>query len=77
VCFAKDTKQRYRDEFRDFFTFYRHMTPQPKEKCFRGDQCKQAKCFHHPMLDENTMNGWEHCKADLELEFPFIRTIGP
>jgi hypothetical protein len=53
------------------------VTPQPKEKCLRGDRCMQAKCYHHPMLNENIMNGREHCKTDLETEFAFLRTIRP
>jgi len=53
------------------------ISPQPKEKCFRGHRCRQPKCFHHAMLDEATMNGWGDCKAELEREFPFLGTIGP
>jgi hypothetical protein len=45
------------------------VATQPKETSFHVDKCKQAKCYHHPMLNENTINGWEHCKAELEADF--------
>jgi len=52
------------------------ITPQPKEKCFRGNRCQQPKCYHHTMLDQETMDGWADCKAELEREFPFLATMG-
>jgi len=53
------------------------IAPQPKEKCFRGNRCRQPKCYHRPMLNEATMDGWKECKDELALEFPFLSSIGP
>ncbi len=30
------------------------VTPQPKEKPFRGERCRPPKCYNHPMVTEET-----------------------
>ncbi len=35
------------------------VAAQPKEKCFRGQRCRQPLCFHHPMICEETLRNWE------------------
>ncbi len=52
------------------------ITPQPKENCFRGNRCRQPKCYHRPMLDTATMDAWKDCLEELVLEFPFLQTMG-
>ncbi len=42
------------------------LTSQPKEECFRGDHCKQHKCYHHPMITEATLEAWREEKTGLE-----------
>jgi len=119
LAFAKDTKDLYRVEFADLFTFLKEyeaekgfrikflypqdmssiwkttgrggtakvktfpcyccavttatlVTPQPKEKCFRGDRCKQPKCYHHPMVTQASMDAWEVQKVELEAAYPHL-----
>jgi len=31
------------------------VTPQPKDKCFRGERCRQPKCYHHEMMTSDTL----------------------
>jgi len=119
VAFAKDTKDLYRLEFGDFFTFLKEyeaekgfrikfnfpqdmssiwkttgkggtakvktfpcyccavttatlVTPQPKAKCFRGDRCRQPKCYHHEMVTAASLEAWMVQKLELEAEFPHL-----
>ncbi len=53
------------------------VTPQPKEKCFRGDRCKQRKCYHHPMITEATFEAWREEKVGLESEYPYLLNPSP
>jgi len=48
------------------------VAAQPKEKCFRGDNCKQPQCFHHLMICEETMQRWDVQKQQLEHEYPYL-----
>jgi hypothetical protein len=51
------------------------VTPQPKDKCFRGDRCKQAKCYHHAMVTEDTLQAWAQRKIELETEYPHLLNL--
>ncbi len=53
------------------------VTPQLKEKCFRGEQCKQPKCYHHAMVTEDTLQAWAEHKVDLETEYPYLLNPPP
>jgi hypothetical protein len=48
------------------------VTPQPKDKCFRGDRCVQPRCYHHPMLSQEAMEAWLEQKTQLEGEYPYL-----
>jgi hypothetical protein len=48
------------------------VTPQPKDQCFRGDRCKQPKCYHHNMLTQETFDSWAEQKAFLENHYPYL-----
>lgn len=48
------------------------VTPQPKEKCFRGDRCKQPKCYHHNMVTQETFDAWRQQKQHLEGVFSHL-----
>ena len=39
-----------------------------KKKCFRGEQCKQDKCFHHDMITDEMMETWQAQKDKLITE---------
>jgi hypothetical protein len=43
------------------------VTPQPKEKCFRGERCRQPKCYRHPMVTAETFEAWAAQKVELEI----------
>jgi hypothetical protein len=45
---------------------------QPKEKCFRGDQCRQRECYHHPMMCKDTFQRWQVQKEQFEQEYPYL-----
>jgi hypothetical protein len=53
------------------------VTPQPKEKCFRGERCRQPKCYHHEMLTAETLQSWEHQKEELQAEYPYLLNPSP
>jgi len=53
------------------------VTPQPKEKCFRGERCRQPKCYHHPMVTAETFEAWAAQKAELEIQFPHLANPSP
>ncbi len=53
------------------------ITPQPKEKCFRGEHCKQPKCYHHPMVTEATLQSWAQQKMELERAYPYLSNPSP
>jgi len=48
------------------------IAPQPKSKCFRGDRCKQPKCYHHDMLTQETFDAWAEQKTELENQYPYL-----
>ncbi len=48
------------------------VTPQPKEKCFRGDRCRQPKCYHQPLVTSDTFDAWRHQRAYLENTYPHL-----
>jgi len=48
------------------------VTPQPKEKCFRGERCKQPRCYHHKMLTQEVMDAWRVQQAELKTQFPHL-----
>jgi len=48
------------------------VTPQPKEKCFRGDHCKNPRCYHHKMSTKESMDSWQVQQAELQTEFPHL-----
>jgi hypothetical protein len=53
------------------------VSAQPKEKCFRGQRCKQPVCYHHPMICDETIQHWEEEKQQLEQQYPYLSTPGP
>jgi hypothetical protein len=48
------------------------VMPQAKEKCFRGDRCRQPKCYHHPMVTAETFDAWRHQRVELEMNYPHL-----
>ena len=48
------------------------VTPQVKQRCFRGDRCKQPKCYHHPMVTAETFEAWKTQKRDMERDYPHL-----
>ena len=48
------------------------VTPQPKEKCFRGERCRQPKCYHHPMITDSTFQACQEEKLGLENDYPYL-----
>jgi hypothetical protein len=48
------------------------VAPQPKNKCFRGPQCVQPKCYHHDMLTQETFDAWAEQKLLLETQYPYL-----
>ncbi len=42
------------------------------DKCFRGDRCKQPKCYHHGMLTQETFDSWEEQETVLENQYPYL-----
>jgi hypothetical protein len=51
--------------------------PQPKEKCFCGQRCRQPLCYHHPMICEETIQNWEVEKIQLQEKYPYLSSPGP
>jgi hypothetical protein len=48
------------------------VAAQPKEKCFRGNRCRQPVCYHHPMMCEETLQTWRVQKEQLQQEYPYL-----
>jgi hypothetical protein len=48
------------------------VTPQPKDKCFTGDRCRQPWCYHHEMVTAASLEAWMVQKLELEAEFPHL-----
>lgn len=53
------------------------VSPQPKGKCFRGDQCPQPKCYHHTMMTLEMFEHWAQQKQELEAEYPYLLHPSP
>ena len=49
------------------------VSPQPKDKCFRGHRCVQPRCYHHPMLSQEAMEAW----LELEGEYTYLLNPSP
>ncbi len=48
------------------------VAAQPKEKCFRAQQCLQPLCFYYSMICGETIQNWEVEKQELEQQYGYV-----